>query len=92
MRTAEVSAGAGCSGFRPENAASVTILHGGRNLRSDPAAATEAANRDTVCVCRIREDLAPQRGLNLWIVTHNVNKAAANLTVHFTQALARRLI
>ena len=55
-----------------------------------PTATTEAANRDTVYVGRIREDLAPDRGLNLWIVADNVRKGAATNSVQIAEALARR--
>ncbi|TLY76652.1 MAG: hypothetical protein E6K43_01595 [Gammaproteobacteria bacterium] len=57
-----------------------------------PAAATEAAKRDTVYVGRIREYLAPDRGLNLWIVADNVRKRAAKNTVQTAEALAQRPI
>ncbi len=57
-----------------------------------PTAATEAANRDTVYVGRIREDLAPDRGLNLWIVADNVRKGAATNSVQIAEALVRRPI
>jgi aspartate-semialdehyde dehydrogenase len=40
-------------------------------------APTEAANRDTVYVGGIREDLPPDGGLNLWIVADDANQAAA---------------
>ena len=57
-----------------------------------PTATTEAANRDTVYVGRIREDLAPDRGLNLWIVADNVRKGAATNSVQIAEALVRRPI
>jgi aspartate-semialdehyde dehydrogenase len=57
-----------------------------------PTAATEAANRDTVYVGRIREDLAPDRGLNLWVVADNVRKGAATNSVQIAETLARRPI
>jgi aspartate-semialdehyde dehydrogenase len=57
-----------------------------------PTAATEAANRDTVYVGRIREDLSSQRGLNLWIVADNVRKGAATNSVQIAEALAARPI
>ena len=74
-----------------ENAPGVTVLDEPR-LGGYPTAATEAANRDTVYVGRIREDLAPDRGLNLWIVADNVRKGAATNSVQIAEALARRLI
>ena len=53
-----------------------------------PTAATEAANRDTVYVGRIREDLSADRGLNLWVVADNVRKGAATNSVQIAEALA----
>jgi len=55
-----------------------------------PTAATEAANRDTVYVGRIREDLSSVRGLNLWIVADNVRKGAATNSVQIAEALVRQ--
>ncbi|HET9389681.1 MAG TPA: aspartate-semialdehyde dehydrogenase [Steroidobacteraceae bacterium] len=55
-----------------------------------PTAATEAANRDTVYVGRIREDLSSDRGLNLWIVADNVRKGAATNSVQIAEILARQ--
>jgi len=57
-----------------------------------PTAATEAANRDTVYVGRIREDLSSDRGLNLWVVADNVRKGAATNSVQIAEALAGRPI
>ena len=57
-----------------------------------PAAATEAAKRDTVYVGRIREYLDPDRGLNLWIVADNVRKGAATNSVQIAEAWAQRPI
>ena len=74
-----------------ENAPGVTVLDEPR-LGGYPTAATEAANRDTVYVGRIREYLAPDRGLNLWIVADNVRKGAATNSVQIAEALARRSI
>jgi aspartate-semialdehyde dehydrogenase len=73
------------------NAPGVTVLDEPRP-GGCPTAATEAANRDTVYVGRIREDLAPDRGLNLWIVADNVRKGAATNTVQIAEALVRRRI
>jgi aspartate-semialdehyde dehydrogenase len=73
------------------NAPGVTVLDEPRP-GGYPTAATEAANRDTVYVGRIREDLAPDRGLNLWIVADNVRKGAATNSVQIAEALARRSI
>jgi aspartate-semialdehyde dehydrogenase len=74
-----------------ENAPGVTVLDE-RRPGGYPTAATEAAKRDTVYVGRIREDLVPDRGLNLWIVADNVRKGAATNSVQIAEALARRLI
>jgi aspartate-semialdehyde dehydrogenase len=57
-----------------------------------PTAATEAANRDTVYVGRIREDISSDRGLNLWIVSDNVRKGAATNSVQIAEILAREHI
>jgi aspartate-semialdehyde dehydrogenase len=54
-----------------------------------PTAATEAANRDTVYVGRIREDISHERGLNLWIVSDNIRKGAATNSVQIAQILVR---
>ncbi len=74
-----------------ENAPGITVLDEHR-VGGYPTAATEAANRDTVYVGRIREDLAPDRGLNLWIVADNVRKGAATNSVQIAEALVRRPI
>jgi aspartate-semialdehyde dehydrogenase len=50
--------------------------------------AAEAANRDTVYVGRIREDMSSERGLNLWIVADNVRKGAATNSVQIAEILA----
>ena len=54
-----------------------------------PTAATEAANRDTVYVGRIREDISSDRGLNLWIVADNVRKGAATNSIQIAEILVR---
>ncbi len=74
-----------------KNAPGVTVLDEPR-LGGYATAATEAANRDTVYVGRIREYLPPYRGLNLWIVADNVRKGAATNSVQIAEALARRPI
>jgi aspartate-semialdehyde dehydrogenase len=51
--------------------------------------AAEAANRDTVYVGRIREDMSSERGLNLWIVADNVRKGAATNSVQIAEILAQ---
>ena len=55
-----------------------------------PTAASEAANRDTVYVGRIREDLSSDRGLNLWVVADNVRKGAATNSVQIAEILVRQ--
>jgi aspartate-semialdehyde dehydrogenase len=55
-----------------------------------PTAATEAANRDTVYVGRIREDLSSERGLNLWVVADNIRKGAATNSVQIAEILVRQ--
>jgi aspartate-semialdehyde dehydrogenase len=55
-----------------------------------PTAATEAANRDTVYVGRIREDLTSDRGLNLWVVADNIRKGAATNSVQIAEILVRQ--
>jgi len=57
-----------------------------------PTAATEVANRDTVYVGRIREDISHERGLNLWIVSDNIRKGAATNSVQIAQILVREHI
>ncbi|HEY2807170.1 MAG TPA: aspartate-semialdehyde dehydrogenase [Steroidobacteraceae bacterium] len=74
-----------------KNAPGVTVMDEPR-VGGYPTAATEAANRDTVYVGRIREDLAPDRGLNLWVVADNVRKGAATNSIQIAEALARRPI
>ena len=55
-----------------------------------PTAATEAANRDTVYVGRIREDHSTDKGLNLWVVADNVRKGAATNSVQIAEILVRQ--
>jgi aspartate-semialdehyde dehydrogenase len=57
-----------------------------------PTAATEAANRDTVYVGRIRQDASTDRGLNLWIVADNVRKGAATNSIQIAEILAQQPI
>ncbi len=54
-----------------------------------PTAAVEAANRDTVYVGRIRDDMSSERGLDLWIVADNVRKGAATNSVQIAEILVR---
>jgi aspartate-semialdehyde dehydrogenase len=53
-----------------------------------PTAATEAANHDTVYVGRIREDHAPDGGLNLWTAVDNVRKGAATNSIQIAETWA----
>jgi aspartate-semialdehyde dehydrogenase len=57
-----------------------------------PTAATEAANRDTVYVGRIREDISHERGLNLWVVSDNVRKGAATNSVQIAEILVSKYL
>ena len=57
-----------------------------------PTAATEAANRDTVYVGRIREYISHERGLNLWIVSDNIRKGAATNSIQIAEILVREHI
>ncbi len=71
-----------------EKASGVKVLDE-RRPGGYPTAATEAANRDTVYVGRIREDISHDRGLNLWIVADNVRKGAATNSVQIAEILVR---
>jgi len=42
-----------------------------------PTAVSDAAQIDAVYVGRIREDIACDHGLNLWIIADNIRKGAA---------------
>ena len=74
-----------------EKAAGIEVFDE-RRAGGYPTAATEAANRDTVYVGRIREDLSSDRGLNLWIVADNVRKGAATNSVQIAEILVRQAI
>ncbi|HTT00465.1 MAG TPA: aspartate-semialdehyde dehydrogenase [Steroidobacteraceae bacterium] len=71
-----------------QNASGITVLDE-RCPGGYPTAATEAANRDTVYVGRIREDMSCERGLDLWIVADNVRKGAATNSVQIAEMLVR---
>ncbi len=71
-----------------ESAPGVTVMDE-RRPGGYPTAAVEAANRDTVYVGRIREDMSSERGLNLWIVADNVRKGAATNSVQIAEILVR---
>ena len=66
----------------------VTVMDD-RRAGGYPTAAVEAANRDTVYVGRIRDDMSSERGLDLWIVADNVRKGAATNSVQIAEILAR---
>jgi len=74
-----------------KNAPGVTVLDE-RRAGGYPTAATEAANRDTVYVGRIREDISADRGLNLWVVSDNVRKGAATNSVQIAEIMVRDYI
>ena len=74
-----------------EKAPGVTVLDE-RRPGGYPTAATEAANRDTVYVGRIREDMSSECGLDLWIVADNVRKGAATNSVQIAEILVQERI
>lgn len=74
-----------------KKAPGVTVLDE-RKPGGYPTAATEAANRDTVYVGRIREDISSDRGLNLWVVSDNVRKGAATNSVQIAEIMVRDYI
>jgi len=74
-----------------KKAPGVTVLDE-RKPGGYPTAATEAANRDTVYVGRIREDISSERGLNLWVVSDNVRKGAATNSVQIAEIMVRDYI
>ncbi len=57
-----------------------------------PTPVTEAADRDSVFVGRIREDLSHPRGLDLWVVADNVRKGAALNSVQIAEFLAKNFL
>jgi aspartate-semialdehyde dehydrogenase len=54
-----------------------------------PTAVTDAAGQDAVFVGRIREDIADQYGLNLWLVADNVRRGAALNCVQIIELLVK---
>jgi aspartate-semialdehyde dehydrogenase len=74
-----------------EKAPGVEVLDE-RQAGGYPTAATEAANRDTVYVGRIRQDASTDRGLNLWVVADNVRKGAATNSIQIAEILAQQPI
>jgi aspartate-semialdehyde dehydrogenase len=71
-----------------EKAPGLTVMDD-RRPGGYPTAAVEAANRDTVYVGRIRDDMSSERGLDLWIVADNVRKGAATNSVQIAEILVR---
>jgi aspartate-semialdehyde dehydrogenase len=66
----------------------ITVLDESR-LGGYPTAVTEAANRDSVFVGRIREDISCDRGISLWVVADNIRKGAALNSIQIAEILAR---
>ena len=79
------SAGTACKGPRGE-------VMDERRPGGYPTAAIEAANRDTVYVGRIREDMSHRAGIDLWIVADNVRKGAATNSVQIAEILVREYL
>lgn len=50
----------------------------------------EAAGRDEVFISRIRRDNSVKHGLNLWVVSDNLNKGASLNTVQIAEELLKR--
>ena len=48
-----------------------------------------AANRDEVCVGRIRKDETQEKTLNMWVVADNLRKGAATNAVQIAEVLAK---
>lgn len=64
-------------------------------VKDDPERAVyplplEAAGRDEVFVGRIREDLALENGLSLWVVADNLRKGAATNAVQIAELMLRQ--
>lgn len=53
-----------------------------------PTAVSRGANRDSVFVGRIREDISHPRGIDLWVVGDNLRKGAALNSVQIAETLA----
>ena len=71
-----------------EKADGVTVM----DDRSDGGYATpfsEATNKDTTFVSRIREDISHERGLNLWVVSDNIRKGAALNAIQIAEILIK---
>lgn len=54
-----------------------------------PTPALDTPNTDVVFVGRVREDLAGEHGLNLWIVADNVRKGAALNSIQIAEILVK---
>jgi len=71
-----------------EKADGVTVM----DDRSDGGYATpftDATNKDTTFVSRIREDISHERGLHLWVVSDNIRKGAALNTIQIAEILIK---
>lgn len=74
-----------------QEAAGVELVNG--QAKGDwPTPVTEAAGSDSVYVGRIREDISPGNGINLWIVTDNMRKGAAVNAVQVAEILVKLYI
>jgi aspartate-semialdehyde dehydrogenase len=51
-----------------------------------------AANRDEVCVGRIRKDETQEKTLNMWVVADNLRKGAATNAVQIAEIMLAREI
>lgn len=85
---------------QPLSAAQATELLGsapGVQLMDDreapdfPTAVRDAAGTDPVFVGRIRQDLASESALNLWVVSDNVRKGAALNSIQIAEVLIKHL-
>ena len=54
-----------------------------------PTAVSDAANKDSTFVGRIREDISHESGLNLWVVSDNVRKGAALNSIQIAEVLIK---
>ena len=71
-----------------EAAPGVSVVDQAR-LGGYPTAVTEAASNDGVFVGRIREDISPERGISMWVVSNNVRKGAALNSVQIAEILVQ---
>ena len=70
------------------NAPGVTLIDG-LETGQYPTAVTDSSGSDPVYVGRVREDISPPRGLNLWVVSDNIRKGAALNSVQIAEILAK---